>query len=280
MSQSKSENEIVRVEALDFSYAGREVLRGIDFSARAGEVIGLCGPNGAGKSTLLRLILGLLHPRAGRVLLGGDAVTSLPRREIARRAALLMQDSPLDVPLPAREVVALGRLPHLRRFETERATDRAAIDAAMDLTDTRAFADRPVTELSGGERHRVQLARALAQETPLLLLDEPTASFDVAHQLQALRVVRAAAAGGRSVLVAMHDLSLAARSCDRILLLGDGRLQADGAPVEVMTEENLARFFRVRARIDVGADGLLTVVPLAPLDQPGTGAPASPGGAP
>jgi iron complex transport system ATP-binding protein len=259
--------EILRVEALAFGYPGREVLRAIDFSARAGEVIGLCGPNGAGKSTLLRLILGLLAPRAGRVLLGGDPVAALDRREIARRAALLMQDGPLELPLSAREVVALGRLPHLRRFEDERPSDQLAIDAAMDLTDTRAFADRPVTELSGGERHRVQLARALAQETPLLLLDEPTASFDVSHQLQALRLLRAAAARGRAVLVAMHDLSLAARACDRILLLGEGRLQADGPPALALTEDNLARLFRVQARVRRDETGALVIVPLAPLDQ-------------
>jgi len=259
-------SDVVRMERVDFGYPGREVLRGIDFSARAGEVIGLCGPNGAGKSTLLRLVLGLLRPRAGRVWLGGDLVAGLERREIARRAALLMQDSPLDLPLTAREVVALGRLPYLRRFETERGIDRAAIDDAMDATDTRVLADRPVTELSGGERHRVQLARVLAQETPLMLLDEPTASFDVAHQLQALRLVRAAAARGRAVLVAMHDLSLAARSCDRILLLGDGRLQADGPPAKALTEENLARLFRVRARVGMDEDGVLQVVPIEALD--------------
>ncbi len=150
-------------------------------------MIGLCGPNGTGKSTFLRLILGLLKPQAGRVRLSDDLVTALDRREIARRAASLMQDSPLDLPLTVRGVVALSRLPYLRRFETERAADRAAIDAAMEITDTQALADRRVTELSGGERHRVQLARVLAQDTPLMLLDEPTASFDVAHQLQACR---------------------------------------------------------------------------------------------
>ena len=263
---SPARDEIVRVEALSFGYPGRDVLRGIDFVARAGEVIGLCGPNGVGKSTLLRLILGLLAPRAGRVMLGGDPVTRLERRDIARRAALLMQDGPLELPLSAREVVALGRLPHLRRFEAERPSDQVAIDAAMDLTDTRAFADRRVTELSGGERHRVQLARALAQETPLLLLDEPTASFDVSHQLQAMELLRAAASRGRAVLVALHDLSLAARSCDRILLLGDGRLQADGPPAQAFTEENLARLFRVRARVRTDESGALLVVPLAAID--------------
>jgi iron complex transport system ATP-binding protein len=260
-------SDLVRVEGLDFGYPDRAVLRGVAFAARAGEVIGLCGPNGAGKSTLLRLILGLLAPGAGRIWLGGAPVDTLDRREIARRAAFLMQDSPLDLPLSVREVVAMGRLPHLRRFEAEGARDLAAIDAALALTDTRAFADRRVTELSGGERHRVQLARALAQETPLLLLDEPTASFDVAHQLQALRLLRGVAAGGRAVLVALHDLSLAARSCDRILLLGDGRLHADGPPAEALSEDNLARLFRVRARVRTDEDGGLTVTPLAPLDD-------------
>lgn len=259
--------DVVRMEQVDFGYPGRDVLRGLDFAARAGEVVGVCGPNGTGKSTLLRLILGLLRPRSGRVRLGGDLVTALDRRAIAQRAALLMQDSPLELPLTVREVVALGRLPYLRRFETERAADRQAIDAAMEITDTQVLADRRVTELSGGERHRVQLARVLAQDTPLMLLDEPTASFDVAHQLQALRLVRAAAARGRTVLIAMHDLSLAARSCDRILLLGDGRLQADGPPAEALTEENLARLFRVRARVDVDPDGLLRVVPIEPIDE-------------
>ncbi len=264
-----SGTEILRVEGLSFGYPGRDVLAGVEFGARAGEIVGLCGPNGAGKSTLLRLILGLLRPSVGRVMLAGDPVAALARREIALRAALLMQDSPLELPLSAREVVALGRLPHLRRFQAERPSDQAAIDAAMDLTDTRSFADRQVTELSGGERHRVQLARALAQETPLLLLDEPTASFDVAHQLQALQVLRAAAARGRAVLVAMHDLSLAARACDRVILLGEGRLQADGPPAQALTEENLARLFHVRARVRTDEDGQLVIVPVAPIGGEG-----------
>jgi iron complex transport system ATP-binding protein len=275
---------LVKVEGLAFGYAGRAVLSGIDFSAHAGEVIGLCGPNGAGKSTLLRLILGLLRPGAGRILLHGQAVSALGRRQIARRAALLLQDGALDIPLSVREVVAMGRLPHLRRFQPEGPADLEAIEAALDLTDTRVFADRRVTDLSGGERHRVQLARAVAQGAPVLLLDEPTASLDVAHQLQALRLLRGMAAGGRCVLVALHDLSLAARGCDRILLLAGGRLQADAAPAAVLTEEHLARFFRVRASVRTDEQGQLLVVPLEPLvdeeagPSPGPGSGASRGG--
>jgi len=257
---------LLDVEGLAFGYPGQPVLDGVTFAAGAGEVMALCGPNGAGKSTLLRLMLGLLRPRAGRVSLGGAPVAALRRREIALRAALLLQDAPMEMPLTVREVVAMGRLPHLGRFRSEGEGDLLAIERALDVTDTRAFADRRVTDLSGGERHRVQLARAVAQEAPVLLLDEPTASLDVSHQLEALALARALAAGGRLVVVALHDLSLAARACDRILLLAEGRLQADGPPAAVLTEANLARFFRVRAavRADI-ADGLV-VVPLAPLD--------------
>jgi iron complex transport system ATP-binding protein len=260
---------LVSVEALGFAFPDRPVLRDVTFSADAGQVIGLCGPNGVGKSTLLRLLLGLLRPSAGQVRLGGDPVAGLDRREIARRAALLLQDSPLDLPLAVRDVVAMGRLPHLRRFQAEGQVDLDAIERAMELTDTRALANRRVTELSGGERHRVQLARALAQQAAVLLLDEPTASLDVAHQLQALNLLRATAAGGRCVLVALHDLSLAARACDRILLLSGGALRADGRPADVLTEENLARFFRVRASIRTDDAGRLLVVPLEPLGDEG-----------
>jgi len=256
---------LIEADGLAFSYPGRRVLDDVTFTVAAGEVIGICGPNGAGKSTLLRLILGLLRPDAGRVLLGGAPVAALRRREIALRAALLLQDAQIDVPLSVREVVAMGRLPHLRRFAGEGEADADAIERAMELTDTRAFADRRVTDLSGGERHRVQLARAVAQEAPVLLLDEPTASLDVVHQLEALRLARTLAAGGRCVLIALHDLSLAARGCDRIFLLADERLQADGPPAAVLTEETLARFFRVRASVRAEPAGGVTIVPLEPI---------------
>ena len=256
---------LVRGEGLTFGYENRVVFRNVTFELRPGELVALCGPNGAGKSTLLRVLVGMQRSHAGQVLLGGDPVGRLSRREIARRAALLPQDAPAELPLTVRESVALGRLPHLGRFETEGKADVAAVDRALEATDTAALANRPVTDLSGGERHRVHLARALAQEAPLVLLDEPTAGLDLAHQLQALDLLRATVDQGRGALIAIHDLTLAARSCDRLLLLAEGELRADGPPEEVLTPETLARFFAVRATVERDERGRPIVVPLEAL---------------
>jgi iron complex transport system ATP-binding protein len=244
---------LVVVDGLGFGYGRHPVFADVSFAIRPGELVALCGPNGAGKSTLMRLLLGLHRPQAGQVTLGGAPLATLSRREIARRAALLPQDAPADLPLSVREAVALGRLPHLGRFSSESAADAEAVARALVATDTAALAARPVTDLSGGERHRVHLARALAQEAPLLLLDEPVAGLDLAHQLQALDLLRATVDGGRGALVALHDLSLAARSCDRMLLLAEGGLRADAPPAEVLTADNIQRYFAVAA--DIRADG-------------------------
>ena len=253
---------LVEVSGATFGYRGPTVFRDVSFSVGAGELVGLCGPNGAGKSTLLRLMLGLHAPSAGRVTLAGTALAGLSRREIARHAALLPQDAPADVPLSVREAVALGRLPHLGRLQPETEADLAAVARALEATDTTALAERPLTELSGGERHRVHLARALAQEAPLLLLDEPIAGLDIAHQLAAMDLLRATADADRAVVVALHDLALAARRCDRILLLAGGVLAADATPAEVLTADTLARVFGVRAdvRIDAGGRPVLDVL--------------------
>ena len=252
---------LVLVERLGFGYGRRPVFADVGFAIRPGELVALCGPNGAGKSTLLRLLLGLHRPAAGAVTLGGAPLSSLTRREIARRAALLPQDAPADLPLPVREAVALGRLPHLGRFQAESAADAEAVARALEATDTAAFAARPVTDLSGGERHRVHLARALAQEAPLLLLDEPIAGLDLSHQLQALDLLRATVDAGRGAVVALHDLSLAARSCDRMLILADGALRLDALPAEVLTTEHLQRYFAVAADVRNDDRGRPLVVP-------------------
>jgi iron complex transport system ATP-binding protein len=246
---------LVEVAGVAFGYGRAPVFGDVSFAVGAGELVALCGPNGAGKSTLLRLLLGLHAPSAGRVTLAGEPIAALSRRQIARRAALLPQDAPADVPLSVREAVSLGRLPHLGRLQPETAADVDAVARALDATDTTALADRPITELSGGERHRVHLARALAQEAPLLLLDEPIAGLDIAHQLAAMDLLRATADAGRAVVVALHDLALASRRCDRILLLAAGGLRADAPPAEVLTRETLADVFGVRADVRLDSSG-------------------------
>ena len=256
---------LVEAAGVGFSYGPRTIFEEVALAVRPGELVALCGPNGAGKSTLLRLLLGLHAPSAGQVRLGGAPVAILSRRQIARRAALLPQDAPVDLPLTVREAVALGRLPHLERFQPEGAADAEAVERALEATDTLALCERPVAELSGGERQRVHLARALAQEAPLLLLDEPIAGLDLAHQLQALDLLRAIVDAGRGALVALHDLSLAARRCDRMILLADGRIRADDAPAAVLTPETLAQVFGVRAEVRLDGDGRPFVLPHEPL---------------
>ena len=262
---------LVEAEGVGFAYGRRAIFEGVSLAVRPGELVVLCGPNGAGKSTLLRLLLGLHAPSAGQVRLGGAPIATLSRRQIARRAALLPQDAPVDLPLSVREAVALGRLPHLDRFQPEGAADAEAVERALEATDTAALCDRPVAELSGGERQRVHLARALAQEAPLLLLDEPIAGLDLAHQLQALDLLRTIVDAGRGALVALHDLSLAARRCDRMILLAGGRIRADDAPAVVLTPQALEEVFGVRAEVRLDGDGRPFVLPHEPLRLPRSG---------
>ena len=256
---------LVEAEGVGFAYGPRAIFEEVALAIRPGELVALCGPNGAGKSTLLRLLLGLHAPSAGQVRLAGAPVATLSRRQIARRAALLPQDAPIDLPLTVREAVGLGRLPHLERFQPEGAADVEAVERALEATDTATLAARPVAELSGGERQRVHLARALAQEAPLLLLDEPIAGLDLAHQLQALDLLRTIVDGGRGALVALHDLSLAARRCDRMIFLAGGKIRADDAPAVVLTPETLAQVFGVRAEVRLDGDGRPFVLPHEPL---------------
>jgi iron complex transport system ATP-binding protein len=259
---------LIEAAALTFGYRGVPVLRDVSFSIAAGELVGLCGPNGAGKSTLLRLLLGLHAPASGRVILAGTPLGALSRRQIARHAALLPQDAPADIPLSVREAVSLGRLPHLGRMQPETAADVEAVARALAATDTAALAERPIAELSGGERHRVHLARALAQEAPLLLLDEPIAGLDIAHQLAAMDLLRATVDAGHAVVVALHDLALAGRRCDRILLLAGGTLAADARPADVLTPETLARVFGVHATVRLDASGRPLVDVLDTVQRP------------
>lgn len=252
--------ESIRARGLRFAYGAHEVLRGIDVDVHTGELVGVVGPNGAGKSTLLRVLLGFLEPTDGAVAIDGQSLSDLPRREIARRAAFVPQGFHTDFAFSVREMVAMGRTPHLGRFRPEGPEDRRAIDDAMEATGVTRMAERSFTELSGGERQRVLLARAFAQRTPTLLLDEPNANLDLRHAHELMHLVRERVDAGASALAALHDLGLAARFCDRLLVLRDGRIDADGPPAEVLTETLMREVFEVDARIVRDGDALLVHV--------------------
>ncbi|MGD9526463.1 MAG: ABC transporter ATP-binding protein [Dehalococcoidia bacterium] len=223
--------------------AGRQpVLHEVDLDVRRGEVLGVVGPNGSGKSTLLRVLAGIRRPLAGTVHVGGTDLHTLPARARARRLALVGQEEELPADLRAGELVALGRLPHRPPWAGGDAAERVAVEAALAAVDLQGIADRPVERLSGGERRRVLLARGLAQDAELLMLDEPTNHLDVRHQLGLLDLVRRL---GRTVVLTLHDLHLAARSCDRVVVLHDGRAVATGPPHEVLTRERVRAVFGV-----------------------------------
>ncbi len=246
----------IRARDLRFAYGARAVLRGLDVEVNAGELVAIVGPNGAGKSTLLRVLLGFLAPAGGSVEIGGRPLVALDRRAIARQAAFVQQGFHTEFAFTVREMVAMGRTPYLGRFRPEGAADRDAILQAMEETGVLRMADRPFTELSGGERQRVLLARAFAQRTPLLLLDEPNASLDLLHSHELMELVRARVDGGAAALAALHDLTLAARFSDRLVVLSEGRVHADGPPADVLTETLMRDVFGVEARI-VHDDGAL-----------------------
>ena len=234
---------MIEVRNLGVSYGGVDALAGVDLTVEPGEVVGLVGPNGAGKTTLLGAINGLVEPTAGNVDVGGDDVSTLSARALARRVATVPQETDLSFAFPVREVVAMGRTPYRSRFERITEEDRQHTRRAMERTDTLRFADRRIDEVSGGERQRVVFARALCQDPDGLLLDEPTASLDINHQVRLFSLLRTFVAEGRAALCAIHDLSLAARFCDRLLLLTDGEALAVGSPEDVLTESTVERAF-------------------------------------
>ena len=234
---------LLAASGLRVALGGREVLRGVDIEVARGETVGLVGPNGAGKSTLLRVVTGLLRPAAGEAALGGDPLAALSRREIARRAAVVQQLPEAPPAMRVRDLVLLGRHPHIGALAHESARDLAIAETSMRRAGCGAFADRALGTLSGGERRRAFVARALAQEAPLLLLDEPTANLDASAQAGILELTAALAAEGTGVLLVVHDLTLAAAYCDRVVLLAGGRAEAEGPPTAVLTPERIRRVY-------------------------------------
>ena len=241
---------------------GRRVVDGVTVALAAGALIGVVGPNGAGKSTVARALLGLVPPAAGRVTIDGADVAGMTARTVARHVAYLPQAVAVHWPLTVERLVGLGRLPHLGPFSRLAPSDRNAIAAALQATGTAHLAARAATDLSGGERARVMLARALATGAPALIADEPLASLDPGHQLDVMALLRAQARAGALVVVVLHDLGIAARFCDRMLLMDGGRVVADGPPATVLTDAALATVYGIEAWRGT-VDGQPLLVPLA-----------------
>ncbi|MFB6109327.1 MAG: heme ABC transporter ATP-binding protein [Halodesulfurarchaeum sp.] len=245
---------IVEVSELSVRLGSVRALDSVSLSVDRGEFMGVIGPNGAGKTTLLRTISGVLEPTAGSVTIEGHDVTDLPSKESSRLVATVPQETNLAFDFDVREIVEMGRTPYRSRMSLESAGEDEAVERALERTRTVQFADRDIGEVSGGERQRVLLARALAQDTPVMLLDEPTASLDINHQIRTLELVTSLAEGGKTILAPIHDLNLAAHYCDRLLLLADGERTALGTPEEVLTESNLEAAF--------GTDAVVTNNPV------------------
>jgi iron complex transport system ATP-binding protein len=239
---------------------GRDVVHSVSLAVAPGEVVVIIGPNGAGKTTLLRAAAGLT-PASGAIGLGGAPLRTLSLPERARRVAYLPQGHVVHWPLPVAEVVALGRLPRGAGADLSEA-DRVAVARAMDATGTTEYADRPVTTLSGGERARVALARVLATEAPLIIADEPTASLDPRYQLTVMTILRRHAEAGGAVVAVLHDLALAARMADRLVLLAGGRIAAAGPPRAVLAGTRVNAVFGIEADL-VDVRGVPVVVPIA-----------------
>jgi iron complex transport system ATP-binding protein len=269
---------MIEINDIAVTLGGTEILDGVTTDIGDGRFVGLVGPNGAGKTTLLRAINCVLKPNSGSVEVDGDPVTDLSSKEASRRIAVVPQDTTLSFDFPVEEVVAMGRHPYRSRFSGPKPSmadesDRRIVEDAMERTEVEHLAERSITAVSGGERQRVLLARALAQDTPVLLLDEPTASLDVNHQVRTLELVRKLAdEDGKTVVAAIHDLNLAAHYCDELRLLAGGEIRASGDPEAVLAEDHLEAAFDTRAvvsRHPVTGSTYVTALPERPAERAG-----------
>lgn len=244
--------------------SGRTVLKDFSLAVAPGEIVVLAGPNGAGKSTALKLLTGLIAPQTGAVTLEDRPLAEYDLRDLARAIAYLPQDRTVHWSMPCERVVALGRLPHRRFSAAESAADQTAINDAMASMDVSQFSERPIATLSGGERARVLVARALAQQARYIATDEPTAGLDPAHSLRLFQEFKRLSEKGHAIVTALHDLSLAARYATRVVLLKDGACIASGPTAQVLSRENLAKAFSVDAFVtEIG--GFPVVLPVTPL---------------
>lgn len=259
---------LLKAENLSLRLGNTIVVDGVSIHIHEGEFVGLIGPNGAGKSSLLRMLAALSLPNKGKIDIAAEnSLTSIKKISAPMRArfmAYLAQHESPAWPLSVKNLVALGRSPWNSTVNTT-ADDEAAIAAALEMTDVKSLAERPVTELSGGELQRVLLARVFAGKPQLIIADEPIAALDVYHQLHIMELLQAHSQQGGAVIAALHDLSLAARFCSRLVLMHHGKLVAVGEPVQVLTPENLAQVYGVKAYVDCRDDGVV-IIPTQRVD--------------
>ncbi len=246
--------------AMTVSLSRREIVHGVSLAIGTGEIVSLLGPNGAGKSTLMRALAGVV-PYAGSVAIDGRPAEAMRPGERARAIAYLPQEHVVHWPISIENLVLLGRLPYQRFGQAVLHADRQMVLSAMRMMQIDTLSDRPSTEVSGGELARALAARAIAQDTPVIIADEPAAGLDPAHQIRLMSAFRALAAQGKSILMSIHDIELAARWSDRVIIMNDGRIVASGAPGDAISAELLARVYGIKAEIGRNETGL-TLTPL------------------
>lgn len=242
-------NEVLTVQDLSVGYRDSMVLENICFSAQKGELIGIIGQNGAGKSTLLKALRGLLAPKLGHVAIEKKQIASFTDKQLARKAAYLQQQAVVSFGYRAHDIVLAGRYPYLAWWKKEGMADLNIVQACMEYTGVWNLADTPFNLLSGGQQQRVLLAKVLAQQTPLLFLDEPATGLDIFYQEEIFRFCRELCSTGKTIFMVVHELSLAARFCSRLLLIGDKKLLADGVPAQVLTEEHLQNAYKTKMKV-------------------------------
>lgn len=240
---------VIEIEHLTLGYKNCRIINDINAQINAGEIIGIIGPNGAGKSTFLKTLRNLMPCLTGKVKFFGKDSTELSAKDFARIVAYLQQNTAPSFGYTAREIVLTGRYPYMKWWQEENDFDKQIADECMKYTGTLELAERPVNEVSGGQRQRILLAKVLAQQTPILFLDEPTTGLDVIYQEEIFRFAAELSKFGKTVLMVVHELNFAAKYCSRIFLIGNGQLLADGNPKEVFTEELLSRAYKTNVQV-------------------------------